>query len=58
MVIPFSILSLMAGIVVLLLLPETMGIPLPETIEEVESAENEKENKNGVPEWWKAEVQQ
>ncbi|CEF60921.1 Solute carrier family 22 member 13 [Strongyloides ratti] len=43
MVIPFAILSSIAGILVLLCLPETVGIPLLETIEELENGENKKD---------------
>lgn len=36
MIIPFGSLSLVAGLVVIFCIPETMGKPLPETIEEIE----------------------
>lgn len=38
MIIPFGVLAVSAGIVTLLLLPETMGKPLPETIADIENA--------------------
>ncbi|KAM3726018.1 Organic cation transporter protein [Dirofilaria immitis] len=38
MIIPFGSLSLMAGLVVIFCIPETMGKPLPETIEEIEQS--------------------
>ncbi|VDM96737.1 unnamed protein product [Thelazia callipaeda] len=37
MIIPFGSLSLIAAVIVMLFIPETMGQPLPETIEEVEN---------------------
>uniref|UniRef100_A0A914ZH12 Major facilitator superfamily (MFS) profile domain-containing protein n=5 Tax=Parascaris univalens TaxID=6257 RepID=A0A914ZH12_PARUN len=40
MIIPFGSLALAAGIVVILLIPETMGRPLPETIEEIEQKQS------------------
>ncbi|KAL3982367.1 Sugar transporter family protein [Acanthocheilonema viteae] len=36
MIIPFGSLSLVAGLIVIFCIPETMGKPLPETIEEIE----------------------
>ncbi|VDK29051.1 unnamed protein product [Gongylonema pulchrum] len=36
MIIPFGSLSLVAGLIVIFFIPETMGKPLPETIEEIE----------------------
>ncbi|CAG9539950.1 unnamed protein product [Cercopithifilaria johnstoni] len=36
MIIPFGSLSLIAGLIVIVCIPETMGKPLPETIEEIE----------------------
>lgn len=45
MVIPFGSLALAAGIIVLVLIPETMGQPLPETIGEVEHSEENDEGK-------------
>lgn len=38
-VIPFSLLSILAGVISWFVLPETMGHDLPETIEEVEGKE-------------------
>ncbi|KAK6054913.1 hypothetical protein COOONC_07582 [Cooperia oncophora] len=43
MVVPFAIMAISAGILTLSFLPETMGQPLPETIEEVEGIETESE---------------
>ena len=44
MIIPFGVMAVSAGIVTLLCLPETMGKPLPETIQQIEnSAEPEVE---------------
>uniref|UniRef100_A0A0N4ZWD5 MFS domain-containing protein n=1 Tax=Parastrongyloides trichosuri TaxID=131310 RepID=A0A0N4ZWD5_PARTI len=43
MVIPFAILSLLAGLLVLIFLPETVGKPLLETIEELEEGEKNTE---------------
>ena len=37
MIIPFGVLAVSAGVVTLLLLPETMGKPLPETIASIEN---------------------
>lgn len=37
MIIPFGSLSLIAGLIVIFCIPETMGKPLPETIEEIEN---------------------
>lgn len=36
MIVPFGSLSLIAGLIVIFCIPETMGKPLPETIEEIE----------------------
>lgn len=36
MIVPFGSLSLVAGLIVIFCIPETMGKPLPETIEEIE----------------------
>uniref|UniRef100_A0A915PIM3 Major facilitator superfamily (MFS) profile domain-containing protein n=1 Tax=Setaria digitata TaxID=48799 RepID=A0A915PIM3_9BILA len=38
MIIPFGGLSLMAGLTVIFCIPETMGKPLPETVEEIEDS--------------------
>ena len=37
MIIPFGVMAVSAGLVTLLLLPETMGKPLPETIQQIEN---------------------
>lgn len=36
MITPFGSLSLVAGLIVIFCIPETMGKPLPETVEEIE----------------------
>jgi len=41
MILPFASLALLAAFVTLVFLPETKGLPLPETIEEVEGADGE-----------------
>ncbi|VDD89715.1 unnamed protein product [Enterobius vermicularis] len=51
MVIPFGSLALAAGIIVLVLIPETMGQPLPETIGEVEHSEENDEGKELPLNW-------
>ncbi|VDO71119.1 unnamed protein product [Heligmosomoides polygyrus] len=40
MVVPFAVMALLAGVMTLCFLPETMGKPLPETIEEIEGEAN------------------